>query len=185
MAATRYESWWRHQVETFSLLLAICVGNSPATGEFPAQRSVTRSFEVFFDLRLNKHLSKQSGGWWFETPSRPLWRHCIEDTNHVIRFIWHLSDLSHRGVSIWWLMMAYLVKGDLRTSSSGTGPLFTKRTDSRHTARFREASKPRNWMLYFDRRLCSAGAEVPVKFQSDWKSLNLNSVASRRHEILR
>ena len=45
-------------------------------GEFPAQRPVTRSFDVFFDLRLNKRLSKQSWGWWFETPSCPLWRHC-------------------------------------------------------------------------------------------------------------
>ena len=63
-------------METFSALLAICAGNSPVTGEFPAQRPVTRSFDVFFDLRLNKRLTKQSWGWWFETPSRPLWRHC-------------------------------------------------------------------------------------------------------------
>ena len=68
-------SWWRHQMETFSALLAICAGNSPVPGEFPAQRPVTRSFDVFFDLRLNKRLSKQSWGWWFETLSRPLWRH--------------------------------------------------------------------------------------------------------------
>ena len=57
------ESWWRRQMETFSALLAICAGNSPVTGEFrefPAQRPVTRSFDVFFDLRLNKWLSKQS-----------------------------------------------------------------------------------------------------------------------------
>ena len=40
------------------------------------QRPVTRNFDVFFDLRLNKRLSKQSWGWWLETPSRPLWRHC-------------------------------------------------------------------------------------------------------------
>ena len=39
-------------------------GNSPVTGEFPAQRPVTRSFDVFFDLRLNKRLSKQRWGWW-------------------------------------------------------------------------------------------------------------------------
>ena len=56
-------------------LLAICVGNSPVTGEFPAQRPVTRSVDVFFDLRLNERLSKQWWGWWFETPSRPLWCH--------------------------------------------------------------------------------------------------------------
>ena len=62
-------SWWRHQMETFSVFLALCAGNSPVTGEFPAQRPVTRSFDVFFDLRLNNRLSKQSWGWWFETPS--------------------------------------------------------------------------------------------------------------------
>ena len=68
-------SWWRHQMETFSALLAICAGNSPVPGEFPAQRSVTQSFDVFFDLRLNKRLSKQPWGWWFKTLSRSLWRH--------------------------------------------------------------------------------------------------------------
>ena len=49
--------------------------NSLVPGEFPAQRPVTRRFDVFFDLRLNKRLSKQSQGWWFETQSRSLWRH--------------------------------------------------------------------------------------------------------------
>ena len=68
-------SWWRHEVETFSALLAICVENSPVTGEFPAQRPVTQTFDVFFDLHLNKRLSKQSSGWWFEMPLRPLWSH--------------------------------------------------------------------------------------------------------------
>ena len=62
-------------METFSALLVICAGNSPVPGEFPSQRPVTRSFDVFFDLRLNKRLSKQSQGWWFETLSRPSWRH--------------------------------------------------------------------------------------------------------------
>ena len=67
--------WWRHQMETFSALVTICAGNSPISGEFPAQRPVTRSFDVFFDLGLNKRLSKPSCGWWFETLPRPLWRH--------------------------------------------------------------------------------------------------------------
>ena len=58
-----------------STLLAICAGNSPVPGEFHTQRPVMRGFDVFFDLRLNKRLSKQSWGWWFETPSSPLWRH--------------------------------------------------------------------------------------------------------------
>ena len=59
--------WWRHQMETFSALLAICAGNSPASGKFSAQRPVTRGFDV---------LRKQLWGWWFETLSRLLWRHC-------------------------------------------------------------------------------------------------------------
>ena len=69
-------SWWCHQMETFSALLSICAGISIVTGEFSAQRPVTRSFDVFFDLCLNKRLSKQSWGWLFETLSCPLWRHC-------------------------------------------------------------------------------------------------------------
>ena len=50
-------------------------GEFTGPGEFPTQRPVTRSFDVYFDLRLNKRLSKQSWGWWFETLSRSLWRH--------------------------------------------------------------------------------------------------------------
>ena len=72
------QSWWRHQMETFSALLALCAGNSSVTGEFPSQRPVTRSFEVFFDLCLNKRLSKQLRRRRFETPSRSLWRYCVE-----------------------------------------------------------------------------------------------------------
>ena len=66
-----HETWWRHEMETFSALLAICV----VPGEFRAQGPVTQSFDVFFDLRPNKQLSKQSWGWWFETLSHPFWRH--------------------------------------------------------------------------------------------------------------
>ena len=77
--------WWRHQMETFSALLVICAGNSPVPDEFPAQRPVTRSFVVFFDLRLNKRLSKQSQGWWFETPPWSLWRQCKEKSLNDIQ----------------------------------------------------------------------------------------------------
>ena len=48
-------------MEVFSTLLAICVENSPVLGEFPAQRPVTRSFDVFFDLRLNKVNNCEAG----------------------------------------------------------------------------------------------------------------------------
>ena len=75
-ASWQYNAWWRHQMETFSAQLAMCAGNSPVPGEFPTQRPMTRSFDVSFDLRLNKRLGKKSWGWWFETRSCPLRRHC-------------------------------------------------------------------------------------------------------------
>ena len=77
-------SWWRHQMESFSALLALCVGNSPVPVNYPHKgqwpvwyktkfgsqnfgyliwfctRLVTRRCDVFFDLRLNKRLGKQS-----------------------------------------------------------------------------------------------------------------------------
>ena len=51
-------------------------GEFTGPGEFPTQRPVARSFDVFFDLRRNKRLNKQPWGWWFETQSWSLWRHC-------------------------------------------------------------------------------------------------------------
>ena len=95
------ESWGRHQMETFSALLALCAGNSPVTAEFPAQRPVTRSFDVLFDLRLNKCFSKQSGGWWFETPSLPFWRHC----NVKMNAFWFAECccLGSKHLLMWWL----------------------------------------------------------------------------------
>ena len=70
--------------------------NSPVTGEFSAQRSVPRSFDVIFDLRLNKQLNKRSWGWCFEMPSRSLWRHYNGmkhdqsglHTQHIITYLW-------------------------------------------------------------------------------------------------
>ena len=59
----------------FRVTVPLC-GYSPLTGENPSQRPVTRGFDVVFDMRLYKRLSKQSKRWWFETPSRSLLRHC-------------------------------------------------------------------------------------------------------------
>ena len=44
--SNRLKSWWRHQIKTFSALLAPCAGNSQVTGKFPSQRPVTQSFDV-------------------------------------------------------------------------------------------------------------------------------------------
>ena len=63
-------------MEIFSALLSLCAGNSPVTGEFPTQRPVTQSCDVFFDLCLNKRLRKQTRRWWFEMPLHSLWRLC-------------------------------------------------------------------------------------------------------------
>ena len=77
--------WWHNQMEIFSALLALCEENPPFTGGFHShtggfhsQRPVTQSFDVFFDVRLNKRLSKQSTCWWFETAWHSLWRLCNE-----------------------------------------------------------------------------------------------------------
>ena len=51
-----------------------------------SQRPVTQSFDLFFDLCLNKRLGKQSRGWWFETPSCPLWRHRNVHEKHTFLF---------------------------------------------------------------------------------------------------
>ena len=104
---TTESQWWRHQMEAFCALLALGAGNSPFPGEFPVQGPVTRSFHVFFDLRLNKRLSKQSGRWWFETPSRPIWRQYNvlggnasreSDDNAGVSYILTLEGIIHRGL---------------------------------------------------------------------------------------
>ena len=84
-------SWWRHQ-KLFSVIVFMMTSSNGnifrvtghLCGKFPAQRSVTRIFDVIFDLGLNKRLSKQCWGWSFETLSRSLWRHC----NVNLRGIW-------------------------------------------------------------------------------------------------
>ena len=95
----KHFSWWRNQMETFSALPAFCEGIS---GGFPSQKPMTRNFDVFFDLRLNKRLSKQSRRWWFETPSRSLLSHCNVDPNgdlspteHMF-LVWFRTILCHR-----------------------------------------------------------------------------------------
>ena len=85
--------WWNHRwemvrnAESMIDLLSYPRGRvtGPLCGEFPSQMSVTRSFDVFFDLRLNKRSSKQSRRWWFETPLRSLWRHCNATAKYLVQ----------------------------------------------------------------------------------------------------
>ena len=87
---------WRHQKETFSAKLAICAGNSPASSEFHVQRLVARSFDVFFDLRLNKRLSKPLRCWWFETPS-PHYDITVMISVHPVVFVLQNRSCGCRG----------------------------------------------------------------------------------------
>ena len=87
-------------METFSALLALCVGNSPVADEFPSQRPVTRSFDVFFDLRLNTRLSKQSRRRWFEAAPHPLWRQC--NVNNMMAEFVEIIPRRGWGYHGWW-----------------------------------------------------------------------------------
>ena len=81
-------------MKTFSVLLALCEGNPPVTSGFPSQRPVMQSCDVFFDLCLNKQLSKQSRCQWFDMPLRSLWRHCDDMIPKAYSGLLHL--LAHR-----------------------------------------------------------------------------------------
>ena len=100
-------------METFSALLAICAGNSPVPGEFPTQRPVTRSFDVYFDLRPNKLLSKHSWGWWYDTLSWSLWRHCNELHNILCVGVcqWYKSMTQALPSMSVWINYHYLKSG--------------------------------------------------------------------------
>ena len=82
--------WWCNQMEKYSTLLALCVGNSPVTGEFPSQRPVMQSFDAFFDLRMNKRLIKHSISWWFGMLSCPFG--CLHLGQWPMTYLMTLSD---------------------------------------------------------------------------------------------
>ena len=101
--------WWRHPMETFTALLAFCEGNLPVTGGFPSQNPVTRILDAFFDLCLNKWLSKQLRCWWFEMQSCSFWCHCNAlwkqlTVSYIIRLICTNQFHSYPALYIWsWL----------------------------------------------------------------------------------
>ena len=154
-------------METFSALLTICAGNSPITGEFPAQRPVTRCFDVSFDILLNKRLSKQWWGWLFETPSRPLWRHCndIRENRERVkmyiydRILWFCYDLvlpnftyisnvtmaiaqSHYSDVIMWAMASQITCVSIVCSTVLFFRRRSKKTSKRHVAGLCEGNPP-------------------------------------------
>ena len=86
-------------METFSALLDLCAENSLVTGEFPSQSPVTRSFDVFFNLHLDKQFSKHPLRQWFETPSRSLWRHRNANTGADLSC--YMVPLEHDALNTW------------------------------------------------------------------------------------
>ena len=96
--------------------------------EFPAQRPVTQSFDVFFDLRLNKGYSKQSWGWWFETLSRSLWRHrydtifywmsCFQMCHILIQSFTLKNKKIHVKSSSLMILISWSTEGRIHTSKT-------------------------------------------------------------------
>ena len=152
-------SWWRHQMETFSALLAICAGNSPVPGEFPEQRPVTRSFDVFFDLRLNKLLSKQSWGWWFETLSRPLWRHRNDSarSGQLSRGSLHKA-MCKCHTKRWWIYITW-------RRIPPDGPFVRGTTGHRIRTKAQKTERSSGWQPRYSPETLNASFNVSSKYQ--------------------
>ena len=86
-----HKTWWRHQMEPFSALLALCAGEF--TGHRWIPHTKASDAELWCFSRLNKLLSKQMWGWWFETPSRSVWRHCYENHCKWLKHDLHIREL--------------------------------------------------------------------------------------------
>ena len=148
-------SWWRHQMETFSALLTLCAGNSPVSGEFPSQRPVTRSFDVFFDLRLYKRLSKHSWGWWFETLSSSLWRH------RNVQILWRSVVVEENNKTI----RAFPLK---RKCCHFDEILITDCTESCHFDNFRCSQ----WLKFRQNDDISVSVSPPFSWLKEWKAIH-------------
>ena len=177
-------------------------GEFTGPGEFPTQRPVTRTFDVFFDLRLNKRLSKQPWGWWFETPSWSLWsqsrgvstevgKNVVIITSFYVKMVtmWNTSWVVSKVISItsFYVKISYDVKykqGCVKSHHHKPKKdvllqdLVKSRIYEIGSLNYRIAMK-------FDRHLGNTAAEVTVKFQSDRTILNTNLAASRLREILK
>ena len=142
--------------------------NWPVPGEFPTQRPVTRSFDVFFDLCLNKRLSKQSWGWWFETQSCPLWRH----RNALLYCTWHRGAInwnyetcvSHSAYfKKWQLIVSEAILSSEQILLNSFGDMWWRNNDAHGKLRLAWRVSSRHW---------SAGLEIPEEDRDDQVSLD-------------
>ena len=163
-------------METLSALLAFCAGNSPVTGEFPAQRPVTRSVDVFFDLLLNKRLSKQSWGLWFETPLCSLWHHCNEVySSHAVGYEWSPYQLIFSPVSP--LQWAVLYRMDHHSGVSFLPSLFL----CFHISILKDLNKqPLNSLLSIS-DTCKSNGLFDVFSQVYWVNKHVGDISSLKY----
>ena len=95
--------WWHHQKENFPRYWWFVRGIHRSPVNSTHKRPVTQSFDVFFDQCLNIRLSKQSSGWWFETPSCPLWCHCNAQCVFGVGVGWWHWNQYYFIIKLWWL----------------------------------------------------------------------------------
>ena len=95
---------WKHSLHYWPFVRGI--HQSPVIS--PHKGQWCGSLMFFFDLRLNKRLSKQSWGWWFEMPLWSLWRHIGSDN----------GLLPGRHLAITWTDVGILSIGPPRTNFS-------------------------------------------------------------------
>ena len=110
-------TWWCHQMETFLSLLGLCAGNSPVTGEFPAQRPVMQSFDVFF-----WHISKEAimlnlMHWSYIHSSRCyVWRPCHKFRDVLMELSGVVSKGSVHGQMSWHCILRSLLIAGLHVA---------------------------------------------------------------------
>ena len=114
-------------------------GEFTGPGEFPAQRPVTRSFDVFFDLRPNKRLSKQPRGLWFETPSWSLWHHCNAFWITFLVDVGWVKKKQRDNLNIWNTLMQYDCDIQLKFWRQEINAILLTMTKRRGGVRFSQA----------------------------------------------
>ena len=109
LISNQSSTWWRHQMEKFSALLALCAGNSPVTGEFPAQRPVTRGFDFYF-------VCAWTDGWVNNRDTGDLRCHCVHYDVTVMTYppFWSISvclgTMNHITITLHKNTMYYLLQ---------------------------------------------------------------------------
>ena len=104
--------------ENIFRVTGFCERNPPLTGGFPSQRPVTRNSDVFFDLCLNKWLSKHSTRQWFETPCCSLWHRC-NDIGQLFTSLFQYPWKCHKNIYLYILSFIFYLNVWWRINHTG------------------------------------------------------------------